>query len=160
MSGNEQEKPTEKEQERKPTTASEFRERFVKGKLVTSPSEATYRIRPIAPHHFLNAWTTRLMSFLEDDEVGQELTEERVKEAIPEAERARGIEAIRPVLCAGVIEPKVIDLKKLIRKPLGNELSVDDLMTNLDDALFLYTQINLMSRKGDAQLGEDFQAGS
>ena len=151
---------TEKTDAVQPTTAEDFRKKFKWGKVVTSPTNTSYRIRPIAPHFYLQSYSTQLLRFVPEDrkkeiQEGKELTAEELESFVPEEQRLNITKAIRPVLLEGMIEPKVIDAKAEKRDPKQGELDVDELLAMIEEATFLYVEIQKLSG-GQALSGDSF----
>lgn len=143
-----------------PMTAEQFREMYVKEKNVTSPAGKVYRVRAISTLDFLSGPTSQLLSIKEktDEAIaarkklrkGDKAAEEDVaKKEITAAREVKKLKAaMAPVLCAGMVQPKVIEPNVLMRPRTGNELTVDEFLIAFEEATFVYTQILNLSLGG------------
>ena len=104
------------------TSATEYKFKFVKSKLVTSTEGAVFKIRPVSPLDYLN---------------------DRIKS---EQGADAGRKFIKALLLNCVLEPKLTD--KRSEECAENELSLDDL--SFGDYSFLSKEITDYSTSGNA----------
>lgn len=157
--------------------ANQFREQYIKGEEVVSPRQRKYTVRPVSPMYFLGAGLSQLHTVKEKIDVavdsrlkatkdikeGKQPSEEVLVEvAKKEREAMKSIPAVKaamtPVLVEGMVSPKVVeDASK--RKDGDNTITVDELMSQFDEAAFLYSAIINLSTKGESTGDMSFPAG-
>ena len=142
-------------------TAEQFRERFVKPRVIVSPKTGLkYKIRPVAPTYFLIGYHAQLAVLGEIPEEQKKVGKREIKpKPKTTAQRLRDIEATKAtmagILCEGVVFPKVVDERVELRPPMLGELSVNEFMSNFDEAVFVFENIVAMSTKGKGQPSDD-----